>query len=116
MIFHIADAAGIGVIQAAEQEGVYAIGYSTDQNPVAPKTVISSLLYDSAVQYLLEAKAVQEGTWTGEVRLYSIGSGVTDIADFHGLVPDDVAQQVMKVRDDIQSGAFKPPYTTESTP
>ena len=72
------------MIQAAEQEEVYAIGYSTDQNPVAPKTVITSLLYDSAVQYVLDAKAVQEGTWTGQPRLYSIGSGVTDIADFHG--------------------------------
>ena len=36
VIFHIADAAGIGVVQAAEEEGVWAIGWGLDQNSIAP--------------------------------------------------------------------------------
>ena len=115
VIFHIADAAGVGIIQAAEDQGVYAIGYSIDQNPIAPDTVISTLLYDSAIQYLREAEKEQAGEWTGEVRLYGIGSGVTDIADFHGLVPDDVAEKVYEVRSAIESGELEVPYITESS-
>jgi basic membrane protein A len=105
----------VGIIQAAEEEGIYAIGYSIDQNPIAPETVISTLLYDSAIQYLREAEKERNGEWTGEVRLYGIGSGVTDIADFHGLVPDDIAEQVLEVRKQIETGELEVPYITESS-
>ena len=30
-------------------------------------------------------------------------------------VPDDIAKQVMKVRDDIANGVFKPSYITQAT-
>jgi basic membrane protein A len=115
VIYHVADKAGLGVIEGCEEAGIWAIGFGLDQNPVAPETVISTCLYDSAEQYVLDVKAVLDGTWTGEVRLYSVGSGVTDVADFHGLVPDDIAEQVMEVRDQIANGEFQPPYITEST-
>jgi hypothetical protein len=37
---------------------------------------------------------------------------VTDVADFHGLVPEDIAKQVLQVRGDIESKKFTVPYIT----
>ena len=39
-------------------------------------------------------------------KIYHLGmdEGVVDIADFHGLVPDEIAEQIYEIRDKIISG------------
>jgi basic membrane protein A and related proteins len=115
VLFHIADAAGIGVIQAAEEAGIWAIGWGLDQNSVAPKHVISSLLFSGDKLLLEDVKKVQEGTWTGEVRLYGLETGVVGIAPYYGLVSEDIANEVENVRQDIIAGKNEVPYITEPT-
>ena len=112
VIFHIADAAGVGIIQAAADKGVYAIGWGLDQNSLAPKTVLTSLLFGNDKLMVDDVKMIQDGTWTPEMRLYGLDSGVVGIADFHGLVPDDVAKKVEQAKQDIISGKFQVPYIT----
>jgi basic membrane protein A len=112
VIFHIADAAGVGIIQAAADKGVYAIGWGLDQNQLAPKTVLTSLLFGNDKLMVDDVKMIQDGTWTPEMRLYGISTGVVGIADFHGLVPDDVAKKVEQARQDIASGKLEVPYIT----
>lgn len=115
VVFHIADAAGIGVLQAAEDAGIWAIGWGLDQNHLAPQAVISSLLFDGASLLLQDVQKVVDGTWTGGVRLYGLETGVVGVADFHGLVPDDVAAKVNEVKDKVTSGEIQVPYITEAT-
>jgi basic membrane protein A len=115
IIFHIADAAGVGVIQAAEEEGVWAMGWGADQNHLAPDTVLTSLLSSGDQLLVKDVELLTKGSWTGEVRLYGIDSGVVDIADFHGLVPDDVAAQVDEARQKIIAGELEIPYIPEAT-
>jgi basic membrane protein A len=115
VIFHIADAAGIGVVQACEEAGIWAIGWGLDQNHLAPDTVISSLLFSGAELLLQDVQMVVDGTWTGEVRLYGLETGVVGIADYYGLVPDDVAAQVEEVKQQIISGELEIPYITEAS-
>jgi len=112
VIFHIADAAGIGIIKAAEEKSVYAIGWGLDQNSVAPKTVLTSLLFGNDKLMVDDVKKIQDGTWTPEMRLYGLSTGVVSIADFHGLVPDDVAKKVEQAKQDIISGKLEVPYIT----
>jgi len=113
VIFHVADAAGVGVIQACAEEDLWSIGFALDQHHLAPESVISSLLFHTDKMYLLDVQKLIDGTWTGEPRAYGIASGVTDIADFYGLVPDDIAAEVMEVRQDIVDGELKVPYIPE---
>ncbi len=110
VIFHIADAAGVGIIQACQEKGVWAIGWGLDQNDIAPDTVISSLLFSGAQLIFDDTKKIVDGTWTGEVRLYGLSTGVVGIADYHGLVPDDVATQIEQVKQDIIDGTIEVPY------
>jgi len=115
VVFHIADAAGIGVIQACEEAGIWAIGWGLDQNHLAPNTVLTSMLFNGAELLLQDVQKVVDGTWTGEVRLYNLETGVVGIADFHGLVPDDIAAQVEQAKSDIIAGDIEVPYITESS-
>jgi len=115
VIFHIADAAGIGIIKAAADKGIYAIGWGLDQNSLAPKTVLSSLLFGNDKLMVQDVKMIQEGTWTPEMRLYGLNTGVVGIADFHGLVPDDVAKKVEQAKQDIISGKLEVPYITTAS-
>ncbi len=110
VIYHIADAAGVGVIQAAQEQGVYAIGWGLDQNSIAPDTVIVSEIVDLARLLLLEATDIKEGNFKGEVRFFGLETGVTGLSDFHGLVPEDVAAAAEAVKQDIISGKLVVPF------
>ena len=46
LLLHVADTSGHGVIQAAKEKGVYAFGAVSDQNILAPNTVLSSFVLD----------------------------------------------------------------------
>ena len=115
VVFHIADAAGIGVLQAAEESGIWAIGWGLDQNHLAPQAVISSLLFDGALLLLQGVQKVVEGTWTGGNRLYGLETGVVGVAGFYGLVPEDIASRVDEVSAQIASGEIQVPYIAEVT-
>jgi basic membrane protein A len=116
IIFHIADAAGVGIIQACQEKGIYAIGWGLDQNHLAPQTVITSMLFSGGDLLFDDVKKVIDGTWTGEQRLYGLATGVVGLADYYGLVPADVAAKVEQAKQDIISGKVVVPYITEKTP
>ena len=57
IIFHAAGATGLGVIEACQEAGVYAIGVDRDQYNDAPGTVITSAMkrVDTAVYDSVES-------------------------------------------------------------
>ena len=60
-IFQNADAAGLGVFQAArERKGVYVFGSNSNQNGVAPDVVIGSVVIDLPHAFLTVAREVKE--------------------------------------------------------
>ena len=67
IIFQNADAAGLGVFQAAREKNILAFGTNADQNSVAPDVVIASVVIDLPKAFLMVAREVQAGTFTGRV-------------------------------------------------
>src|SRR5207249_1519918 len=64
IIFQNADAAGLGVFQAArERSGIYVIGSNSDQNRVAPNVTLASVVIDLPRAFLLIAREVKDGTF-----------------------------------------------------
>jgi basic membrane protein A and related proteins len=59
MLFHDADAAGLGVFQAAAQQRVYAFGSNRDQNNVAPGVVLASAVTSIPQAFLKIANEVK---------------------------------------------------------
>jgi len=72
VIFQDADAAGLGVFQAArESRTVRVIGSNSDQNAVAPEVTLGSVVIDLPRAMLIIARDVKNGTFTGHV--YNLG-------------------------------------------
>jgi basic membrane lipoprotein Med (substrate-binding protein (PBP1-ABC) superfamily) len=72
VIFHDADAAGLGVFQAARQtRTVRVIGSNSDQNSVAPEVTLGSVVIDLPRAMLMIARDVKNGTFKGKV--YRLG-------------------------------------------
>lgn len=45
IILHVADTSGYGVIEAAKERGIYALGAISDQNKLVPETVLASFIF-----------------------------------------------------------------------
>ena len=104
IVFQAAGATGLGVIEACQEAGVYAIGVDSDQSSIAPKTVLTSAMkrvdnavYD-AVQELIDDKL------EGGVQTFDLAAGGVDIAPCQDLISDDVIKAVDEVKEKIISG------------
>lgn len=58
ILFHDADAAGLGVFNAAEEKGLLAIGCNKDQNAVKPNVVVASVVLEIPQALLALAREV----------------------------------------------------------
>ncbi len=113
VIFQNADAAGLGVFQAArESRGVYVFGTNSNENSVAPKVVIGSVVIDLPHAFLLVAREVKEQRF--HPRVISLG-GKDDVVKLilnpalDSVVSPAVHARMDSVRARIQAGTLTPP-------
>jgi basic membrane protein A len=113
IVFHAAGATGLGVIEACQEDGVYAIGVDSDQSSIAPDTIITSAMkrVDNAVYDAVEE--LINGELESGVKTYDLSIGGVDIAPTQDLLPDDVIEAVNEVKEKIISGEVVVPSTKE---
>lgn len=115
VVFHAAGVTGLGVIEAARERGKLAIGVDSNQNAVAPGTVLTSMVkrVDNAV-YREIADAVH-GDFRGgivELGLAEDGVGFALDDDNRALVPEAMVARVNALRDSIVAGEIAVPSGT----
>jgi basic membrane protein A and related proteins len=110
IIFQNADAAGLGVFQAVkEANGVRIIGANANQNDIAPDHTLGSVVIDLPHAFLLIARAVKAGNFTGKV--FSLGlhdNVVTFVLNprMAGIVPRETLNAVDSTRAQMMAGTF----------
>jgi basic membrane protein A len=118
VIFHASGVTGLGVIEAARERGVYAIGVDSNQNPVAPGTMLTSMLKRVDVAVEKEILAVHRGEFRGGlVELGLREEGVGYALDEHNrdlLTPDMIAR-AQALADSIIAGEIMVPRETRRT-
>jgi basic membrane lipoprotein Med (substrate-binding protein (PBP1-ABC) superfamily) len=67
VLFQNADAAGLGIFQAAKEKNVYAFGTNANQNDVAPEVILGSVVIDLPKAFMLIGRDIQSGTFKGRV-------------------------------------------------
>lgn len=107
-----------GVIEAAKERGLLAFGNMSDQNELAPDTVITGPVWDMGptVQYVLQQ--VRAGTYSAQdLKDFSMmAKGGASLAPFHGFeqkLPKDVLELVRKKEQEIRQGLFRVPIIEE---
>jgi len=115
-LFHVADAAGIGMIQACQEQGAWAVGFAYDQNELAPDTVITSAVVDYEKMLVEAIGEIIDGTFElNTVHKYGLATEVVRVADHHGLVPDEIAAEAEELQQQIISGEVEVPLISEPT-
>jgi basic membrane protein A and related proteins len=79
ILFHNADAAGLGVFRAAEQSHIYAFGSNRNQNDVAPDAVLASAVTDIPKAFLRIATEVKEGRFHPAMIEYGMTDGMVRV-------------------------------------
>ena len=116
VIFQNADAAGLGVFQAAkERQGIAVIGSNSNQNGVAPGLVLGSVVIDLPHAFLLVAKEVAGGTFRGRVIPLGMRDDVVRWEPAEVLLtrlPPAFAARMDSTRLAMQAGRFPMPALT----
>jgi len=118
-LLHVADTSGHGVIEAAKERGIYAFGAISDQNKLAPNTVLTSFVLDAEKAFDQVIKLVKTGNFSGQIFKPGLesekgasGEGIVYIAPFHNLdhkVPENVKLWFEQLKEDIINGKIKVP-------
>jgi basic membrane protein A len=96
-LFVYANQVGLGSIQAAKEKGAKFIGFSGDQNSVAPGTVLASVAFDFETFYTWTIDKFIKGELAGNtVHQAGIAEGI-----FIPVYTDAISQEV---RDKVQAG------------
>jgi basic membrane protein A len=115
-LFHNADAAGLGVFQAAESRNVLAFGANKNQNDVAPNVVLASAVIDIPRAFLNVAREVKEGRFTARIERMGMKDGVVTL-DINPALRDRIPAadlaRVEAAREKIVNGEIRVP-TVES--
>ncbi len=116
IIYHAAGGTGGGVINACQENGIYAIGVDSDQSHIAPETIITSAMkrVDVACQDI--SLAVLNNEFTGGVHQYSLENGGVGIAPTQDLLTQEVIDAVNDAMTKIAAGEVTVPTTVEECP
>jgi basic membrane lipoprotein Med (substrate-binding protein (PBP1-ABC) superfamily) len=111
VLFQNADAAGLGVFQAARERQAWVFGSNANQNGVAPDVTLGSVVIDLPRAFLLVAREVQSGTFKPRVVDMGMKSGVVQLVMNPALearVPAATRLAVDSARVRIEAGTLKP--------
>ena len=76
VMFVYANQVGLGSIQAAKEKGVKFIGFSSNQNDIAPATVVASVAFNFQTFYTWAVKKFITGGLDGKVHEAGIAEGI----------------------------------------
>ncbi|HTR78785.1 MAG TPA: BMP family ABC transporter substrate-binding protein, partial [Gemmatimonadaceae bacterium] len=114
VIFQNADAAGLGIFQAArESKGVYVFGANANQNDVAPDVTLGSVVIDIPRAFLLVARQVQNKTFTPKVLALGTESRVVTLV-LNPTIGDRIPAALRTRLDSIQAVIFAGKFTRPS--
>jgi len=112
-IFQNADAAGLGIFQAAkESKGIYVFGANSDQSSVAPGVVIASVVIDLPHAFLTVARQVKARTFKPGILYLGTGSDVTKLVinpALESLITPALQARLDSTRQAILDGRLHPP-------
>ncbi|ARJ06917.1 BMP family ABC transporter substrate-binding protein [Cnuibacter physcomitrellae] len=107
VVYQVAGAAGLGVLQAGEDSGRYAIGTDSNQNDLHPDSTpasaiksVDNTVYD-AIQSFVDGKLEMGTTITGNIANDGVGIAFND-----ALVPADIQKKVDDLKQQVIDGTI----------
>ena len=96
---------------AAEEHGVWGVGYNSDMTKDAPGATLTSVMWDWSVYYTKAVQNVIDGTWVAGEKVENyfgdMADGLVTLGEFNSdLVTDEMIAKVEEVKAQIVSGEW----------
>jgi basic membrane lipoprotein Med (substrate-binding protein (PBP1-ABC) superfamily) len=112
VIFQNADAAGLGIFQAArETKKALIVGSNSNQNGIAPEVTLGSVVIDLPHAFITVAREVKEGRFKARVIKLGTASDVVSLVLNPALpvqIPNEIRKSVDSMRAEMRAGRFSP--------
>jgi len=95
-------------VQAAEEQGRYAVAYHSDMAKFAPKAQLVAVTHHWGDYFTTAARQVLDGSWKSDMTWGGLKADMARIEGFGAAVPDDVRALVEEKKQAIISGALTP--------
>lgn len=114
IVYHVAGLSGIGVINAAGDRGLWAIGCDVDQSNVNPEAVLCSMVKRVDTATYLTIKSIIDGTFIGGIVEFGLAENGVGYSDNAGNVTVETLAIVKKYEKVIGIGEIVVPYDEET--
>ena len=101
VITHLADQGGIGVIKAAEEADISAIGAIVDQHDLAPTTVITSGIEDASQLVYLACEFYKEQILEPQVYRFGLRHQVIELAPSYGNIDATIETKINRIKSEL---------------
>src|ERR671936_1015075 len=107
VVFQVAGGCGLGVIKAAAERDVWAIGVDADQSYIDPAHILTSATKHVDVAVYKAIQSVKNGTFKGGNVTYGLKDNGVGLGKINPRVPKSEVAKVEKIRQEIVSGKIK---------
>ena len=91
---------------AAEEKGVWGVGYNSDMSKDAPKAVLTSTVWDWSAYYTAAVQRVIAGEWNGQNYFGGMADGLVAYSPLSDLCEEGTAEAIDAVQQKIMSGEW----------
>ncbi len=115
VIWQYADAAGLGVLEAAEETGHMVIGSGADQLELGPNSVVTTTVQSLGPVILDVIQGTIDGTYDPNVHhLYGYDNGAYMLGELNmDLLTEEQAEAILAVRDQLVNGEIEIEHLAE---
>ncbi len=97
-----------GPQQAAEERGVWAVGYNSDMSMFAPKASLTSAVWNWGPYYVQAVQSVIDGTYQSESYWQGLEAGIVDLSPLTTNAPEGAQAKVDAAKAAILDGSLNP--------
>ncbi|MEI7986193.1 MAG: BMP family ABC transporter substrate-binding protein [Armatimonadota bacterium] len=112
IVYHAAGRCGVGVIEAAKEAKKFAIGVDSDQDDVAPGSVLTSMVKHCDEAVFQTIKDIQDGTFKAEMKVYDLkskGVGLSEMKNTKDIVGAATIAKIAEITQQIIDGKIVVP-------
>jgi simple sugar transport system substrate-binding protein len=106
MVTHHTDSTA--VVQAAEEEGVYAFGYHSDMSKYGPRAHLTATTHLWGDYYVQTIKQVQEGTWTPVSVWGGYPRGMIKLSPLNDVIPEALQNRISTMESQLRERTLHP--------
>ena len=92
--------------KAAEERGIYSIGYNSDMQQFVGDSVLVSAVWNWEEYYIPTIQSALDGEWESGQYYGGLGDDIVDLSEMSPNVPDELRETVAEERERIESGEW----------